>query len=263
MSRYPAMSQRPAAYDQSLLVGAPALSRQDRQAGYDINALEQGSYASPVAAYSSNSQGAAATSTSQYISPVAPAAANANPFVDSVYERERTPSLVPPPKRPWWKTKRGRWGLFFGLVVFIGIIAGIAAGAGAARDSRNRTLLNDSSQNASPSSPAANAGSSSLSQTPPPALSPSPSPSSSSSSSIIPLASSVSNDLPPATITAPSGNGVPTGETIVIGPGLTSTIGAPNPAIPTPPSQIPGSGPGTGSGSIDDIPPICYLIPTS
>jgi hypothetical protein len=31
MSRYPAMSQAPVTYDRSLLVGAPAITREDRQ----------------------------------------------------------------------------------------------------------------------------------------------------------------------------------------------------------------------------------------
>ncbi|KAG8805672.1 hypothetical protein FRC18_006540 [Serendipita sp. 400] len=237
------MSQRPAAYDESLLVGAPALSRQDRQAGYDINALEQGSYASPVAAYSYNPQGVGATSTSQYNKPSAPAAVDANPFTDEEDERERTPSLIPPPKKPWWKTKRGRWSLFFGLIVFIGIIAGIAAGAGAARDSRNQTLLSNNNENAAASSPEANANpSSSLSRTP------SPTPSSASN----PSTSSTSNNLPPATITATAGNGIPSVATSV--PVL--------PNQPSPPSQAPGSS-GNEPVSSDGIPLICYIVPSS
>ncbi|KAG8796874.1 hypothetical protein FRB91_010767 [Serendipita sp. 411] len=260
MSRYPVMSQRPAAYDESLLVGAPALSRQDRQAGYDINALEQGSYASPVAAYSYNPQGVGATSTSQYNKPSAPAAVDANPFTDEEDERERTPSLIPPPKKPWWKTKRGRWSLFFGLIVFIGIIAGIAAGAGAARDSRNQTLLSNNNENAAASSPEANANpSSSLSRTP------SPTPSSASN----PSTSSTSNNLPPATITATAGNGIPSGEPVVIGIGTTLTFGSPvatsvpvPPNQPSPPSQAPGSS-GNEPVSSDGIPLICYIVPSS
>jgi len=139
MSRYPEMSRAPITYDRSLLVGAPAITRQDRQAGYDVNALERGPYPQPMA------------------QPVAPPPDAADPFQDGYYDRTFSPSSPVPPSRPWWKRKR--WAAL-ALIIFIGIICGIIAGVVSAKNSRNSAVLISGTQNADSGASALSTGAS-------------------------------------------------------------------------------------------------------
>jgi hypothetical protein len=223
MSRYPAMSQAPAAYDRSLLVGAPSPTRADRQAGYDINALEQGRY----------------VTQHPFGNPIVPAASNvpptqptaANPFEEN-YSRDPSPSPIPP-KQPWWKTKRGRLILCFALIVFIGIICGIAAGVATAKNSRNTTTLIENQNSAS--SPAAVSGP--------------------NTSRTAPSASTANPVVTRTTLNPFSPTTTQGGTTIHFG-------GGPSPTLPDgvllPTNTAPGSGDVADDG---DMPQICYIFP--
>lgn len=235
------------AYDRSLLAAAPALTRADRQAGYDVNALEQGSY------YTSTRPSAPAPAPA----PVLPAA---DPFTDQqYYERQSpVPSVTPSTKKPWYRTRRGQALIALAVIILIGLIAGIAAGTAAARQSRNTTLLSDNtnSQNQdqatqtqatdSPTSPIANLPSSSDTGT---------------NTTPVPL-----GQQPAATLTFGNGNGNGNGATPTSrgGSNQPTTIifgGASSQPGIIQPTQ--GTG-GIGSGGDDDgedIPLICITFP--
>jgi hypothetical protein len=220
------MSRAPITYDRSLLVGAPALTRQDRQAGYDVDALERGPYPQPNTI--------APTTLAQ---PAVPAPDAANPFQDGYYDRTFSPSTPVPPPRPWWKRKR--WAAL-ALIIFLGIICGIIAGVVTARNSKVSTALISDTQNA-------NSGSS--------ALSTDPSTSQSQTSADAPIFSQTTAN-PPIVTTPTAGTNAPVagnqGTTIFFG---SSTSLPPGVSLPTATVADPNS-----SG---EIPYICYVTPTS
>jgi hypothetical protein len=228
------------AYDRSLLAAAPALTRADRQAGYDVNALEQGSY------YSSTRPPA-----------VAAAAPPVDPFTDhQIYNAGQSPSPEPslPPKKPWYKTTRGRALIALAVIILIGLIAGIAAGTAAARQSRNTTLLsnNNNSQNQ-------NQGTQTLdpaTDSPTSPITALPTSDASSNTSRDPL-----DQQPAATLTFGNGNGNGNGATPTSrgGSNQATTIvfgGASSPAI-----VAPTQGSGSSGSNDNDIPLICYTFP--
>lgn len=225
MSRYPAMSQAPVTYDRSLLVGAPAITREDRQAGYDIGALERGTYPQPTVPTIGQ--------------PAAPAPDAANPFQDGYYDRTFTPSTPIPLARPWWKRKR--WAAL-ALIIFLGIICGIVAGVVTARNSRNTSALIADPQGAV-SGPSASTGS----PISPPVQSP--------ASTETPIVSRTS--AAPPVVTAPAaGSNVPVGGN----PRTTLFFGSPTglqPGVTLPTATVPDP---VISG---EIPYICYVTPTS
>lgn len=234
MSRYPAMSQAPAAYDRSLLVGAPAITRQDRQAGYDVNALERGAY---------NQQTTTAAPPAALVPPPAPARAGSDPFQDGYYDGTFSPAEQPI-RKPWWKRKR--W-IALALIIFVGILCGIIAGAVAARNSVNSARFNDA-QNAA-SEPAA-ATSSSLSSSSPLLQSP---------TTIINAPATQNTVVSPANPTQPIGGGNGA-TTIAFGTSTTRTrtSGGGAGALPTATANDPFDDPFNG-----EIPLICYTIPQS
>jgi hypothetical protein len=199
------------------------------QAGYDVNALEQGSY------YTSFHTPAAPA-------PVAPVT---DPFADQQQSYEPQPSPEPP-KKKWYKTNKGRALIVLGVILLVGLIAGIAAGTAAARQSRNTTLLSngtnsqDQGQNQTSSTqPFAEA------TTSPNNVNPTP----------------VSPGQEPTTLIFGNGNGAtPTSHsnhatTIVFG-GQSSQPAA---IAPTPGTGSSGGGNDNNNGG--DIPLICYEFP--
>ncbi|CAG7852494.1 SubName: Full=Uncharacterized protein {ECO:0000313/EMBL:CCA73059.1} [Serendipita indica DSM 11827] len=235
------MSQRPA-YDQTLLAGAPSVTREERQAGYDINALESGNYGAPIAS------GSRPAGTRAYEYPTT----TADPFADPyAQERSFTPSITrSTTKKPWWTTKRGRWALGLAAIVFIGLIAGIAAGTAAARNARNRTLLQNNEAAESPQG----AQSSSTSRVQAlPSSSSTPLTSSSPQTTSNPILQQPNDSTPFVTRTTLVV--APTPDVSVLPPnqGTTITFGAP-------PAQTPGTSPNIGD---EDIPLICYVVPHS
>jgi len=225
------------AYDHTLLAAAPSLTRADRQAGYDVNALEGGSY------YALFHTPAAAATTAAAVPPVA------DPFADQQRSYDPQPSREPSiqPKKPWYKTNRGRALIALIVIVFIGLLAGIAAGTAAARQSRNTTLLSNgtNSQNQDQSTSLTEATTSLI-------------PSSSSHTGF--NASPTPAGQEPTTFTFGNGNGAT--PTLVNGPNQGTTIvfggTSSQPAIISP-TQGTGSGGGNDNGG--DIPLICYNFP--
>jgi len=222
------MSQAPVTYDRSLLVGAPAITREDRQAGYDVNALERGTYPQPN------------TTAPTIGQPVAPAPDAANPFQDGYYDRTFTPSTPIPPARPWWKRKR--WAAL-ALIIFLGIICGIVAGVVAARNSQNSSVLIADPQNAAsgPSASLTGSSTSPLVQSP--------------TSTETPIVSRTSV-TPPVVTTPAAGSNAPVGGN----PGTTLFFGPPTglqPGVTLPTATVPDP---VISG---EIPYICYVTPTS
>jgi len=224
------------AYDRSLLAAAPSLTREDRQAGYDVNALEGGSY------YASFHTPALAAATTAAVPPV-------DPFADQQPPYEPQPSPEPniQPKKPWYKTSRGRVLIALIVIVFIGLLAGIAAGTAAARQSRNTTLLSDgtNSQNQDQSTTLAEDPTSLI-------------PNSSSHTGINASPSPVGQE--PTTLTFGNVNGAT--PTLADGPNQGTTIEfggtSSQPAIISP-TQGTSSGGGNVNGG--DIPAICYTFP--
>jgi len=223
MSRYPAMSRAPITYDRSLLVGAPAITREDRQAGYDVNALERGPYPQP-------------STMPPMAQLVAPAPDAVNPFQDGYYDRTFSPSSPVPPPRPWWKRKR--WAAL-ALIIFIGIICGIIAGVVTTAKNSHSIVLASNTQNADSG---------------PSALSTGPSISQSQTPEDAPIISQTSVNTPLAATPTAGMNGPVAGNqgtTLFFG----STSLPPGVSLPTATVADPNS-----SG---DIPSICYVTPTS
>jgi len=138
----PEMQQRGGGYDRSLLAGAPSISRADRQEGYNIDILERQpapyptggrtrinlddpSFASAAQPYGGNNYNNGNTSNFTPIPPL-----EQSPY----HERSNLPSspplLVNPYQRkvPFWRTKKGIIVGVAGIILFIGIIAGVVAG---------------------------------------------------------------------------------------------------------------------------------------
>lgn len=197
------------------------------QAGYDVNALEQGSYFTSFRA-----------PTAAVVPPVP------DPFADQQqsYEPQPSPEPIIQPKKPWYKTSRGRALIVLIVILFVGLLAGIAAGTAAARQSRNTTLLSNGTNSQ-------NQGQATSTQTQSPAEATT---SSDDNANTTPTPAGQE----PATLTFGNGNGVtPTrsnqATTIVFG-GASSV----QPAI------VGGTGSsGGGNGNSGDIPPICYTFP--
>ncbi|KIM26342.1 hypothetical protein M408DRAFT_195813 [Serendipita vermifera MAFF 305830] len=234
MSRYPAMSQAPLPYDRSLLAAAPSLTRQDRQAGYDVNALEQGTYTQP---------GPTNTRTMGQDQPAAPPASD--PFGDQYGDRNYSPTPTSGDQRPWWKRKR--WAAL-ALIIFIGIICGIIAGVVTARNSRNTSNLvtTPESQNQDNNNVASLTSSSS------PAVGATP-----TRTTATPVMTSDPrnpNNGNTGNVGNGNGNG---GVTVVIGRPTTTL--PPGVILPTATGQ---PAPDDPFGS-DEIPLICYVTPTS
>jgi len=223
------MSQAPLPYDRSLLAAAPAVTRQDRQAGYDVNALEQGTYAQPSTTRTMGQE--------QHQSQPAPAAAD--PFGDQYANRTYSPSVEADKQRPWWKRKR--WAAL-ALIVFIGIICGIIAGVVSAKNSRNTSGVITDLQGQSPN---ANSGSG---------------PTTTLSSSPV-TATPTRTTATPTTGIPRGGNGNGNGGTTIVFGDHTTTL-PPGVILPTA-TGLPAPDPDPGFDDDDDIPLICYVTPTS
>lgn len=179
-----------------------------------------------------------------------PPPAPINPFQDPPQ-----PAYVPspiPPKEKWWKTKRGRIILGLVIIVLIGILCGIAAGAATAKNRRGSTLLTPSATrdgaNTLPSS------TSSIS----PIL---PTPTPSQNSSPVPLAPStpeVTRTTIPAPFDGPLVTTTPRLQTTRLGSGGAATTLPPGVTLPT--ATAPSDSDDNG-GSDDDTPYICYVLP--
>jgi len=126
MSRYPAFGPNQFyPYDRSLLSAAPPVTRQDRQAGYDIGIIERGLIPSA----------SAAPAPAPVPAPVP--IREPNPFADTPTDllnkelpSHPTPfdssSFVPPSR--WYRTKRGIAILILIFLIFLSIIIGVAVG---------------------------------------------------------------------------------------------------------------------------------------
>lgn len=194
------------------------------QAGYDINALEQGPYYPAAAA-----------------APVPPVA---DPFADQQqsYEPQPSPEPIFQPKKRWYKTNKGRALIVLIVILFIGLLAGIAAGTATARQSRNTTLLSNGTS----------------SQDPDQATSTQTQPLAEVTTSDVNVDPTPTQD--PAALTFGNSNGVtPThsnqATTIVFG-GESS-----QPVIIAPTQGTGSSGDGGGNDNNGDIPYICYTFP--
>ena len=237
MSRYPQMSRNPITYDRSLLVGAPAITREDRQvrgsartrqntqtirsgqAGYDISALEQGSYPQQ------NNNNMPAPIGRPSLPPL-PAA---DPFQDPYNNRDVSPSPAPSSsKGPWWK--RRRWAAL-ALIIFIGILCGIVAGVVTQKNnSRTTALVTDSPQGAVLGSSTSPSGSTTQ-------------PTNNLGGTFQPSTQTIAN--PPVNTVG--------GSTVYFGPSTPAGIISPT-------ATAPSINPDSGNG---EIPHSCYLIPTS
>jgi hypothetical protein len=148
MSRYPTFGG--GGYDESLLRVAPQITKADRQQGYNVDILEQGGTPNfygpqfgPDAPRPSPQQftpGYEQPRSQQRQTPAQPGSSNDQslPSLEKVdYYSSAGPlnqrdihatNTYTPPKKPWFRTKRGLAIIFFTVLLIAGAVVGIAVG---------------------------------------------------------------------------------------------------------------------------------------
>jgi len=149
MSRYPAFGR--GGYDESLLQVAPKITKTDRQQGYNVDLLEQGGTSNfygpqfgPDATRPSPQQftpGYEQPQSQQSKPPQQPGSSNDHSALPSLEKVDYYSPAGPlnqrdiyatntytPPKKPWFRTKRGLAIIFLIVLLIAGAVVGIAVG---------------------------------------------------------------------------------------------------------------------------------------
>jgi len=266
MSRYPAFGR--GGYDESLLQVAPQVTKADRQQGYNVDLLEQGGTSNfygpqfgPDAPRPSPQQftpGYEQSRSQQRQPPQQPGSSNDHsspPSLEkvdyysssgSVNQRDiyATNAYVPP-KKPWFRTKRGLAIIFLTVVLIAGAVVGIAVGISTSNDKSNadkKGAQEGVRQGSGGTGVVSSAEAAGQANTSLPSL---------------PSLSLVSLDLaqqPAATATGPAGVAPTTNPTLVANPAIQTVPAA------TPPSRISRTAPvAAPTQSVDSI---CEQFPT-